>query len=157
MLRNERKPAYRLLTTFFSRNRENFLPFRVKAHKHTSPPQQHVKNKLLLTVIVLPALNVVVMTAIALQSSIGTYALIALLCITAVSCATALTRAGAQAEVTARGIASTPFGVIMVANGTATLSHKLAVVSSTVMGAFMSPLWIIVSLIIGGFINHIAS
>jgi hypothetical protein len=110
-------------------------------------------NKILLTVIVLPAINVAVITAIALQSSIGTCALMVLLCLTAMSCAIALTRAGAQAEVDARGLGSTPFCVVMVAHGKATLSHKLAVVSLTVMGAFMSPLWIVISLVIGGILK----
>lgn len=72
-----------------------------------------------------------------------------------VSSLLAITRAGARAEIAARGFANVGLVTHKIAGGTATFSEKALVVVMTVLGAFISPLWLITSAVIGGVLYAI--
>ena len=83
------------------------------------------------------------------------YMLGVLLLFIVVSSALAVTRAGAQAEIRARGFTNVGLVTHKIADGSATFVEKLMVVAMTAFGAFISPLWLISSGTIGGILYAI--
>ena len=69
-----------------------------------------------------------------------------------VSSVLAVTRGGAQAEINARGFANVGLVTHKIADGTASISEKIMVVVMTALGAFISPLWLISSAVVGGIL-----
>lgn len=69
-----------------------------------------------------------------------------------VSSVLAVTRAGAQAEIQARGIANVGLVTHKIASGSAILKDKLLIVLMTIFGAFLSPLWLGASALISGIL-----
>jgi len=67
----------------------------------------------------------------------------------------AVTRAGAQAEIQARGFANVGLVTHKIADGSATWGDKLSVIIATALGAFVSPLWLLSSVFIGGILYAI--
>ena len=66
------------------------------------------------------------------------------------SASAAVTERGARQEIWARGAANVGLITHKIANGTATLSDKANVVLATILGAFISPMWLATSGILGG-------
>lgn len=64
----------------------------------------------------------------------------------------AVTKFGARGEIGARGTANVGLVVHKISNGTATFGDKIMVILMTVFGAFISPLWLGASALIGGFL-----
>ena len=64
----------------------------------------------------------------------------------------AVTKFGARGEISARGVANVGLVVHKIASGTASFGDKALVVLMTVLGAFISPLWLGASALIGGFL-----
>jgi hypothetical protein len=64
----------------------------------------------------------------------------------------AVTRFGARGEIGARGAANVSLVTHKIANGSATFGDKLLVVLMTAFGAFLSPLWLGSSALIGGIL-----
>jgi hypothetical protein len=75
-----------------------------------------------------------------------------LLFLIVVSSILAVTKFGARGEIGARGAGSVSLVVHKIANGTATLGDKVMVILMTVFGAFISPLWLGASALIGGIL-----
>lgn len=65
------------------------------------------------------------------------------------SASTAVTKKGARQEIRARGATNVGLITHKIANGTATLSDKTGIVVTTILGAFISPLWLAASGILG--------
>lgn len=68
------------------------------------------------------------------------------------SASSAVTQKGAQQEIWARGTTNVGLVTHKIANGTATLGDKISVVVATVLGAFLSPMWLAASAILGGLL-----
>lgn len=68
------------------------------------------------------------------------------------SARSAVTQKGASQEIWARGATNVGLATHKIANGTATLGDKMGVVVATIIGAFLSPMWIAASAIIGSFL-----
>ncbi len=64
----------------------------------------------------------------------------------------AVTKFGARGEIGARGATNVGWVVHKIANGTATIGDKVLVILMTVFGAFISPLWLGASALIGGLL-----
>jgi hypothetical protein len=71
------------------------------------------------------------------------------------SSALAVTQAGARAQIEARGFTQVSLVTHKIANGSATFADKFGVVLMTIFGAFLSPLWLISSAIVGGLLYAI--
>jgi hypothetical protein len=67
----------------------------------------------------------------------------------------AVTRFGARGEIGARGAANVSLVTHKIASGSATFGDKLLVVLMTVFGAFLSPLWLVTSALVGGILYFI--
>jgi hypothetical protein len=67
----------------------------------------------------------------------------------------AVTRFGARGEIGARGAANVSLVTHKNASGSATFGDKLLVVLMTVFGAFLSPLWLVTSALVGGILYFI--
>lgn len=78
------------------------------------------------------------------------YMLSVLLFFIVVSSLLAVTRFGARGEIQARGFTEVGLVTHKIANGTATIGDKVLVVLMTALGAFISPLWIGTSALVGG-------
>ena len=72
-----------------------------------------------------------------------------------VSSAILVTRAGARGQIETRGVTSVSLVTHKIADGSATFVEKLSVVALTAFGAFISPLWLISSGILGGVLYAI--
>lgn len=68
------------------------------------------------------------------------------------SATSAITRKGARQEIWARGATNVGLVTHKIANGTATFGDKIGVVIATILGAFLSPMWIAASAIFGGLL-----
>jgi len=68
------------------------------------------------------------------------------------SACSAVTQKGAIKEIWARGATDVGLVTHNIANGTATLGDKMGVVVATIIGAFLSPIWIAASAIVGSFL-----
>lgn len=68
------------------------------------------------------------------------------------SASSAVTKKGARQEIWARGATNVGLITHKIANGTASLSDKVGVVVATILGAFVSPLWLAASGILGGLL-----
>ena len=64
----------------------------------------------------------------------------------------AITKFGARGEIGARGAANVGLVVHKVANGTATVRDKILIILMTAFGAFLSPLWLGASALVGGIL-----
>lgn len=64
----------------------------------------------------------------------------------------AVTKFGARGEIGARGAANVGLVVHKIANGTASIGDKILVVLMTAFGAFLSPLWLGASALVGGIL-----
>ncbi len=68
------------------------------------------------------------------------------------SASAAVTQKGARQEIWARGATNVGLITHTIANGTATLGEKAGVVVATFLGAFISPMWLATSGILGGLL-----
>ena len=68
------------------------------------------------------------------------------------SSTSAITRKGAQQEIWARGATNVGLITHKIANGTATFGEKFLTVMMTIFGAFISPMWLGASAIVGGLL-----
>jgi hypothetical protein len=68
------------------------------------------------------------------------------------SAACAVTRKGASQEIWARGAANVGLVTHKIADGTASLGDKVGVVIATALGAFISPMWLVASALVGGIL-----
>ena len=69
-----------------------------------------------------------------------------------VSSLLAVTKFGARGEIQARGFTEVSLVTHKIANGTATIGDKFLVVIMTAFGAFISPLWLGTSALVGGIL-----
>ncbi len=81
-----------------------------------------------------------------------TYMVSVLLFFIVVSSLLAVTRFGARGEIQARGFTEVGLVTHKIANGTATIGDKVLVVLMTAFGAFISPLWLGTSALVGGIL-----
>lgn len=68
------------------------------------------------------------------------------------SATSAVTQKGARQEIWARGTTNVGLVTHKIANGTATFGDKISVVIVTILGAFLSPMWIAASAFLGGLL-----
>ena len=78
------------------------------------------------------------------------FMLVVLLFFIVVSSLLAVTRAGARAEIQARGFSQVGLVTHKIADGSASLGERLMIVAMTAFGGFVSPMWLIASAVIGG-------
>jgi hypothetical protein len=80
------------------------------------------------------------------------YMLSVLIFFIVVSSLLAVTRFGARGEIQARGFLEVGIITHKIADGTATIREKVMVVLMTAFGAFISPLWVVTSALVGGIL-----
>lgn len=68
------------------------------------------------------------------------------------SASAAVRQKGARQEIWARGATNVGLITHKIANGTATIGEKAGVVVATILGAFISPMWLAASGILGGLL-----
>lgn len=73
-----------------------------------------------------------------------------------ISCIFQITRKGAQSEINVKGMVGTSFSTHRVADGTATISDKLGIVITTILGSFSCVQFLVVSIVIGGILYVLA-